>query len=90
MEIKGPGADFMDSDELREDRVRNELRGLGYKLEKSTIRKPENQHVNNCGGYRIWQGPDMSGYKLIAGGHFDLTLDQVEEWAERLTQKEAD
>ncbi|MGP8267306.1 MAG: hypothetical protein ACLQOQ_15210 [Beijerinckiaceae bacterium] len=71
--------EFVESDELREDRARSRARRLGYAVKTSTGGKS----FDNCGGYMLLNAQNH----VVAGGKFDLTLDQLEEWLDKLAVK---
>jgi hypothetical protein len=60
----------------REARLRRRLHTQGFALRKSRI-QPENRGRNNQGGYMIVD-PWLNA--IVAGEHFDLLLDDVEEF----------
>lgn len=64
-------------DETRklERKLRRTLRKSGYALHKS---RKQNCNENNQGGYMIY---DMCLNAVISGSRYDLTLDDVVEWA---------
>lgn len=60
------------SDSAREARLRRIARRQGDLLRKSRVRNP---HINNQGGWCIVDG-DLGA--VVAGGDFELDLDDVE------------
>lgn len=62
----------------REARLRRLARSGGYSLHKSRA----GISVDNLGGFMIVED-NMN--VVVAGGRFDLTLDDVEEWLKPLT-----
>ena len=75
----------MENTKTRENRVRRQLARQGYRLQKS--RTDGSVYVNG-----VYQGENMDdrgGYRIInaeyncvaSGSNFDLTLEDVEEWA---------
>ena len=65
---------------VTERQLRARLRKAGYILHKSRVR---NTHYYNCGGYMIVLA-SING--VVAGSRFELTLDDVREWAEDLEE----
>ena len=70
----------------REDRARRELRKQGYRFKKSRTNGSvyrngvyQGQNADDHGGYMIL---DVSSDLVVAGERFDLTLEDVEKWAE--------
>ena len=60
-----------DNDKKREKRLRRALTRKGYALRKSRA----GESLDNLGGYMIY---DPCANLLVAGDHFNLTLDDVE------------
>ena len=65
---------------VTERQLRARLRKAGYTLHKSRVK---NIRSNNLGGYMIVH-TRING--VVAGGHFELSLDGVREWTEYLEE----
>lgn len=72
-----------ESQKSRESRVRRHLKKQGYRLHKS---RTGGAYPNNLGGYMIVN----SEYNfVVAGPNFDLSLDDVEQFALKKDQNES-
>lgn len=58
----------------KEEKLRKELKNLGYSLRKSRVKNP---NLNDHGGYMIIQSNSNS---VIAGSKFDLSLEDVKRF----------
>lgn len=66
------------NDKNKERMLRRRLEKAGAVLHKSRIKQT---HADNFGGYMI---VDAYSSALIAGGRFDLDIDDVKVWTEYL------
>lgn len=62
------------NDKAIEYKIRRRLTAAGYRLVKSGARAPS---FDDLGGYRIVSLKDNA---VVAGDHFELTLDDVRDW----------
>ena len=68
----------MNTEKALEQKLRRTLKSAGYVLHKSRVR---NIHLDNLGGYMI---ADIMTNAVVAGNRFQLSLEDVAEWAEEL------
>jgi len=66
-----------------ENKLRRELKHLGYRLVKSRVR---NTHINNLGGYMIIDNTRNQN-TVYAGSNYELSLDDVREFVNDLLAK---
>lgn len=64
----------------QEQKLRRTLKSAGYALHKSRVR---NIHGDNLGGYAIVL---VKYNAVVAGDRFQLSLEEVAEWADALTE----
>ena len=66
-----------------ENKLRRELKHLGYRLVKSRVR---NTNINNLGGYMIIDNTRNQN-TVYAGSNYELSLDDVREFVNDLLAK---
>ena len=64
----------------KESRIRRQLQAKGYRLQKSRVKKT---HIDNMGGYMIIDNT-MGQNTVFAGGRYELSLNDVEEYLKDL------
>lgn len=67
----------MRTERSREQELRRVLKAAGYRMRRSR----NSIGLDNLGGYMI---VTLSDNTVVAGGRFELSLEDVQEWAEEM------